>query len=311
MATISDSDLITLNTAATALNVDSEATFQAARAQYTKLAPLVASAAEQRVAHLALTQRAEAAAALVLGNSTAIPPTTSTIALLHMSEVATGTRPAVWVNSVPGGPTFNNWGDKRGPGLVSSPGAPFGQGAIAESSVGAVCAVTSNTPIAFNTDFTIEGFFVGSDEFRDVCQYSTDGSQGGTMRIRMECRRDGSGGLFFVVFAKNGSQDFTAFTTNVVQPIIIGGQSGSYHYALQRANNVLALYMNGARVGLATTPLTGGLSGYVDAFGSFDRTYDGPNGLFRAVVSELRVSSSAVYSGVNYTVPTTRFANPA
>lgn len=311
MATISDADLIALNAAATAMNTDAEAAYQALRGRYTALAPLVGAAAEQRAAHQALTQRAEAAAALVTGTSTSLPPTTSTIALLHLSEVASGTRPAVWVNSVPGGPTFNNWGDKRVTGCDSQAGAPFGQGAFAQSSVGSCCAITSNTPIAFNGDFTLEGFFVANDDYRDVCQYSTDGSQGGTMRIRVECRRDTNNTMTFVGYAKNGTQDFVAFTTAVVQPIIIGGQAGSYHFALQRANNILALYMNGARVGLATTPLTGGLSGYVDAFGSFDRSYDGASGMFNARVSELRVSSAAIYSGANYTVPTARFANPA
>jgi len=311
MATIADADLITLNTAVTNLNVDSEAAYQAARGQYARLAPLAAAAAEQRAAHLALTVRAEAAAALVTGTATSTPPTTSTIALLHLSEVASGTRPAVWVNSVPGGPTFNNWGDNRVPGCDSQPGAPFGQGAFAQSSVGACCAITSNTPIAFNGDFTIEGAFIANDDYRDVCQYSTDGSQGGTMRIRVECRRESPTTMSFVLYAKNGTQDFIAFQTAAVQPIIVGGQSGAYHFALQRASNVLALYMNGARVGLATTPLTGGLSGYVDAFGSFDRTYDGASGMFNARLSELRVSNAAIYSGANYTVPTARFTNPS
>lgn len=311
MATISDADLNALNAALTSADTAAEAALQALRGKYTALSPLVGAAAEQRAAHTALTLRAEAAAALVTGTATSTPPTTSTIALLHLSEVASGTRPAVWVNSVPGGPTFNNWGDQRVPGCDSQPGAPFGQGAFAQSAVGSCCAITSNTPINFNGDFTLEGFFSGNDEYRNVCQYSTDGSSGGTMRISLECRRDGSGNMFYVCTAKNGSQSFEAFTTAVVAPITIGGQSGSFHFALQRASNIISLYMNGNRVGLASTPLTGGLSGYVDAFGGFDRTYDGANGMFNARVSELRVSSAAIYSSTTYAVPSARFANPA
>lgn len=256
-------------------------------------------------ATLAAAQRAEAAAASGTGGGTA--PTGSVIALLHFTEVADNVRPATWTNSVSGGVVFNNWGNATVNGGSGSNLAPFGFGYNGESSTGGTAAITSASQVTITGDFTFEGFVNTLDIDRELLQYSTNGTDGGAMRIRLTMVKNTGENHRLVCYAKVGGVSGLAFETPPLIPATVGGLADSYHYALQRENGVLTMRVNGSKVATAAVATPGTLTGYLDLFGSYDRTDDTTNSMFRAKVSELRASTAAVYTGATYTVPNARF----
>lgn len=235
--------------------------------------------------------------------------TSTVVALLHLNEVAVSTRSSTWVNSVPGGAIFNNWGSTKSLGGNSGSLSPWGTGATCESVNGSPCAITSASMITFSSDLTFEGYVSELDPDRELFQFSTNGTNTGNMRIRLVGQKNGTN-YSLVLYVKNGTQDFVAFTTPTLIPATVGGLANSFHWALQRESNIFTLRVNGQLISTATVPVTGSLTGYLDLFGSYDRVNDSANGMYRAKVSELRASNIAVYSGLSYTIPTTRFSNP-
>lgn len=256
-------------------------------------------------ATLAAAQRAEAAAASGGGGGTA--PAGSVIALLHFTEVGNNVRPTTWVNSVAGGVVFNNWGNTTTVGGSGSTLTPFGAGYNGEAANGATAAITSASQVTITGDFTVEGFINTLDIDRELFQFSTNGTDDGAMRIRLTLQKNTGENHRIVAFAKVGGVDIQAFETAPLVAATVGGLADSYHYAFQRENGILTMRVNGSKIATATVATPGTLTGYLDIFGSYNRVADAANGLFRAKVAELRVTTAAVYTGATYTVPNARF----
>lgn len=269
----------------------------------TAIAALVATGLQYLTATQGFAVRAEAA-----GGSN---PSTGVDYLLHLSEVSNGQRSTNWVNSVTGGPVFNNKGSGTAGGAIGSITGPWNLGAFGESTTGGPTAITSAETVTRASTFFSEGYIYNPDNaLRSIWQYSTDGSDNGGFRIRLLVTKEGDNAGFQLLIRLNnvGLAGLTIAAT--VAPAQIAGMTGigCFHWVVQReADNRLSLRVNGNLLGTTTESLPGSLTGYMDAFGSYDRTYLTADGCFRAQVSELRGGNGLKYSGSTYTVPVSRF----
>ena len=242
------------------------------------------------------------------------------IYLLHLNESSFNTQIVPVVNSAPGGLVFQSLSVGTDPGGTFWFGGegPFGQAIQTEGPSGSRVSITSTTQVTLAGAFCLEGFADTLNDYgTNLVQFSTDGTNTGLMRIRVEMQAGVAGGSYKLLCyaqAAGSGTGFLAFTTGDITPLAgVAGMASGFHWALTRsADGYLAMYVNGARQALATTPIAGSLTGYIDAFGSRNRVANNSNGGYQMLVGELRgTDGSEVYTGATYTVPTARFADPA
>ncbi|MGI4776966.1 MAG: hypothetical protein ACRYGA_02415 [Janthinobacterium lividum] len=233
---------------------------------------------------------------------------TDDIGVFHMSAIAEGVRPATFANSISGGPVAANWGDARGLGAAGSPNAAFGSGVYSVSSSDGNCAVTIDQLLTFDGDFMGEYFTDDFDADNLAMQLSTNGTDAGALRLQLVARKD-NGRLYFHSYAqKSGTPAFLAFETDRIDPMAVAGMASGYHLAFGRVNGYPAAFCNQKRIGLATQPFAGSLTGNFDLIGAYDRVSEQAQGSRGKQWGEARLSKLARYKDLTYVVPNSRFA---
>lgn len=229
------------------------------------------------------------------------------IAVVHALDVGDNARTLTLLNSVPSGPVVYNWGGNRVPGASGTQDGPFGFGLRGQSQSGTNTVVTIDQELAFPGDFQIEYIADTFDAGAIAMQISTNGTDGGELRVRLEADFDENDKLFFYCYAqKAGTAGFLAFETAPIEPMAVAGYTAGYHLALGRVGGYIVAHSNNNRVGISAAPFLGTLTGYVDLRGGYDRVGESASGSYQKNFGELRLTRTPRYTGATYTVPTAR-----
>lgn len=235
-------------------------------------------------------------------------PSAKTAYLLNMTEDEMFSFPAKLTNAVSGGGTFSNVANGGALGGQIGGGAPFGRGLWAHPEADNASPVAIISDQTYTGLRTIELFVIKLESNQpDGPRSLTRWYINSTDYIDFQVRAGGSN-YYIAAILQVGATATDLFITDEVPPIAVAGKDAAFHFAPQHENDgSVTLRGNGKLLGTSDELFPAPFVGFVDPFGSYDRTAQISRGMYHAETSNLRGSFVLRYSGTDYPVPTEPF----
>jgi hypothetical protein len=240
------------------------------------------------------------------------PGTGTMLAYLDFSEAADRERPDNWINKVPTGGIYRNYGSGKVAGGRGDPYGPFpGMSCMTESATNGNIAIYGEDIYSIPDVVTFENAFRAGNGEGNILSFSDMGAiEGDTYFSVYKIAQENPGKRRFRLTAKAFGL-FDDFITDEVDALMMNGESCYWPKMRREADNRFSLRVNGKYLGATDVQFPGVLQGRFGAWGLFQQDGFGVDGSFRCGLGLAICDKRLENLGTgDYAVPTVRPAYP-